>query len=352
MDSHSFQTHIDAALTAFLNEQFYSYQKIGGQTEVIQYLEHIQSVTTGGKRIRPYLTWSILSHYKPTAKLEDHVMLLAALELFHVFCLIHDDVMDESSERHGTHTMHAQAAQTLYQNIPEPSRTKVSDSQAILAGDILLNHVFKLFYRYIRTHTLSNTQQLIDTFHTLVDEVCLGQMIDIDLTTKPSPDNETIIQKNILKTARYSFVQPLSLGALIADRADLLPFLSDFGEKLGLLYQIQDDILDVTGNPRTVKKPLFQDVSHNQPTVLSQYILKQSDHYKTAFEKHLGKPVTPEDYSTLKSIYVESGALAHAQSLVSRLEEELPELFASHAISEADQTFYTQTIALVHDRQK
>lgn len=350
MDSLTFQTRINTQLATLLVEQSAHYRALGGTPEIVGYLEHLQAVTAGGKRVRPYLTWSLLSHYAPDEQFLNHSLLLVSLELFHVFCLVHDDVMDEADFRHGTQTMHTYAAKNLYTAVKEPQRTRISDSQAILSGDILFNTVFKLFYQYIFTVEPTKAKLLSESFHTLVDEVCLGQMIDIDLTTKDQPAAEAIILKNILKTARYSFVQPLSLGAIVAGRRELLPFLSDFGEKLGLLYQIQDDILDITGDSEKTKKPLFQDVTQKQPTILSQHIQSVNNEYKIMFNTYLGKPIPETAYADLRNIFEASGALEKAQGMIGHIEKELRVLFNTHQISETDQTFFAQLMELIHNR--
>jgi len=350
MDSQTFQTQINTSIASQLSGQTARYRALGGTPEIITYLEHLQAVTSGGKRIRPYLTWSVLKHYSPDQHFENHQLLLVSVELFHVFCLIHDDVMDESDYRHGTQTMHAFAQSTLYKLAEKPNQKRTSGSQAILAGDILFNTVFKLFYEYVSTVGQTTGKALSETFHTLVDEVCLGQMIDIDLTTKDKPDEKTITLKNILKTARYSFVQPMALGVIVANRNDLLPFLSAFGEKIGLLYQIQDDMLDVIGDPQKTKKPLFQDVTQKQPTILSHHILAQEGALKERFGEYLGKPVSPEDQQDLLSIFEQSGALSYAQTTINRLEKELLELYAIHQLSDGDKAFFNKLVDLIRNR--
>jgi geranylgeranyl diphosphate synthase type I len=352
MDNQTFQTYINSNLKKVMGEQIAHYESLGGPSDITHYLQHLSAVIEGGKRIRPYLTWSIIKHYAPQERFEDHSLLLVSLELFHVFCLIHDDVMDESDVRHGKKTMQAHAAEELYKDVLEPRRMRVSDSQAILAGDILFNTVFKLFYQYITLTESSKARSISKTFHTLIDEVCLGQMIDVDLTTKEVTTEETIILKNILKTARYSFVQPLSLGALVANRVDLLPFISSFGEKLGLLYQIQDDILDINGDPEKTKKLLFQDVTQKQSTILSHYIKSGNNEFTQQLNSYLGKPVTQNQYAELRDMFENSGALLYAKNMITDIQSQLKDLFKAEGLSESDQAFFQAIIKIIENRSK
>ena len=350
MDLKTFQTTLSTHTQSTLANHLEQYQTLGVPAPLLLYLKHLAVLASGGKNIRPYLTWSILKHYAPEENFKEHEQLLVAIELFHLFCLIHDDVMDESLLRHGVNTMHAEAALALYPTIPSPARDMLAKNQAILAGDMLLNVVFKIFYEYAGNGDSPLDSKLRHCFHTLVDEVCLGQMIDIDLTTKREPKTETIFLKNILKTARYSFVHPLSLGALVAGNGDKLQFLAVFGEKLGLLYQIQDDIFDVMGDFEQLKKPLFQDVAQMQPTILTQHIHTRGGEHQRQLISLLGNTVAAEDYALVQKLFVDSGAVAHAEALSLVLEKELSELSTTFTLNEKDQEFFQNICSLIINR--
>lgn len=349
LDIAAFQAEINTNLKTFLQKEFLSYQKISSHKEVGGILAHIGNVSAGGKRLRPLLVWSIYKQENKDAKPEDIMSLLLAVELFHIFCLIHDDVMDEASLRHGVPTLQALAHDSLYRNVPQGGQ-RIADNQAILAGDIVFNSVFKLFTTFVSTQPRISSK-LLDVFHLLIDEVCIGQMIDVHLTAQKLVLDADIVEKNRLKTAYYSFARPLHLGVIVAGRSDLLAFVLEFGEQMGLLYQIQDDLLDITGNAHETKKPLFQDIAQNQHTLLSNFVRAQGAEQTAVLECFVGKTLTVEDTITLQELFSSCGAIAYANELIDQSAAGAEALIERHTLSETDGELFRQLLGLILKRK-
>jgi geranylgeranyl diphosphate synthase type I len=347
-DIVDFQTELNSQLDSFLQEEFLSYQKISNHPEVGGILEHIQSVSRGGKRVRPYLVWSLYTANRPNAALTDIAPLLLAVELFHIFCLIHDDVMDEAMVRHGVPTIQQFAKTSFYQS-HTTSATKISDNQAILAGDIVFNSVFKLLNRFSATNP-TDAPSIITTFHTLIDEVCIGQMIDVHLTAQTTVTDEALAEKNKLKTAYYSFARPLHLGVIVSGREELLPFALAFGEKMGTLYQIQDDLLDITGNAHNTKKPLFQDVVQNQHTLLSNFVRSTDQESAQLLDSFCGKTLSESDTTVLKDLFTTSGAIAYTEQIIETTISEITDLMETYELNDVDRSLFSNILSLIIKR--
>ncbi len=120
----TFKEKIDKALDCFLRGELKNIKKITDHQKTLFLLEHLRAVSAGGKRLRPFFVFSLYKLDNKKGSPEDIIDLLLAIELFHVFCLVHDDVMDEASERHGVPTVHAEALHKLYTDHPLGKKNK------------------------------------------------------------------------------------------------------------------------------------------------------------------------------------------------------------------------------------
>ncbi len=191
-------------------------------------LAHVVTLLREGKRLRPYLVYV---GYGGTGELSgDLLSACIGYELFHSFALIHDDVIDEDVERRGIATLHVEARKIRHD-------VHIANSLAILVGDMLFSWSRDFL-------ALARAQKVIDE---MVDEVCLGQIIDVLIAGRAQVSLPEIDLMMELKTARYSFIRPLQLGAVLRGAAsDELAFYERFGRAAGLAFQIQDDSFDRT----------------------------------------------------------------------------------------------------------
>nr|HMP32531.1 polyprenyl synthetase family protein [Saprospiraceae bacterium] len=171
-----------------------------------------------------------------------------AVELFHNFTLVHDDIMDVATLRRGHHTAHV----------------KFGVDAAILTGDVMLIKCYELLMRYPDDKALS----LIRIFNKMAVELCEGQRLDMDFEKKDQVSIPDYIEMITLKTS-VLLGASLQMGAVVADaNIDEQNSIYEFGKNIGIAFQIQDDILDVYGDQADVGKKKAGDIIQNKKTYL------------------------------------------------------------------------------------
>jgi geranylgeranyl diphosphate synthase type II len=218
----------------------------------------------GGKRIRPALCLlgnELFDEIQP-----DAFHAANAIELFHNFTLIHDDIMDKAPLRRGMPTVH----------------TKYSDSAAILAGDVMLIHS----YDYLNRITGKYRTKIINVFNKAAREVCEGQQLDMDME-QMQPEQvkyEDYVNMIALKTS-VLLAASLQMGAITGGGSDgNQKHLYEFGRNVGIAFQIQDDYLDAFGDPEKFGKKQGGDILINKKTFL---LLKALELCNPAQKQHL-----------------------------------------------------------------
>ena len=202
--------------------------------------------TMGGKRIRPILT--LLAAEKFGAKNQEALPAALAVEIFHNFSLIHDDIMDEAPVRRGKETVHQ----------------KWDTNIAILSGDVLLIKA----YQQLNTYPEKIVKQLHTIFNQTAIEVCEGQQMDMDFENMNAISRSSYLEMIKLKTS-VLLGCALKLGAIIAGANETQQQqLYDYGINMGIAFQIQDDLLDLYGDPSLVGKRVGGDIIANKNTLL------------------------------------------------------------------------------------
>lgn len=227
-------------------------QKINTAVEDIQYntepkklydpIRYILSI--GGKRIRPLLMLMGYNLYRDDV---DAIINNAlALETYHNFTLLHDDLMDKSDMRRGNPTVHK----------------KWNDNTAILSGDTMLIMAYELFNKGMKNDAAWTA------FIEATLGVCEGQQYDIDFETRNDVTEAEYMEMIRMKTSLL-LGYALKIGAMLGggDQEDV-ENLYKFGEKMGLAYQLQDDLLDVYGDPTKFQKKLGGDIVDNKKTFM------------------------------------------------------------------------------------
>lgn len=223
------------------------------------------SVLAGGKRIRPMI---ILETYKMFGEKVSLVHpFMAAIEMIHTYSLVHDDLpaMDNDMYRRGQLTTHA----------------KYGEDMGILAGDALLNYAYETMLTSLTTNTDESTlQNKINAAGYLARKAGIygmvgGQTVDVELTGKPlSKEQLDFIFK--LKTGALIDAAFAVGGILAGVSKDVVLQLSEIGNLVGLAFQIQDDILDVTGTQEVIGKPVLSDEKNNKTTYVTLYGLEKA----------------------------------------------------------------------------
>jgi len=212
-------------------------------------------LSLGGKRMRPALL--LLACDLFGGDVEAAISPALAIEAFHNFTLMHDDIMDNAPLRRGKATVHEQWNKNV----------------GILSGDVMLVHSYKLMMQ-VADHIL---RLVLDIFNTTAVGVCEGQQLDMEFEERNNVGIDEYINMIRLKTALL-LGGALKIGALIggAENKDA-ELLSNFGEHLGIAFQLQDDILDVYGDPEKFGKQVGGDIISNKKTYLLIKALELAD---------------------------------------------------------------------------
>ena len=255
----------------------------------------------GGKRLRPLLCCVAAATFSP--EWQRALPAAVALEIFHNFTLLHDDLMDRSPLRRGQETVFR----------------RWGDNTAILSGDAMSIEAYASMAEIEEKALLG---VIVPLFSQMALEVCIGQQLDMEFETRCEVRPEEYMEMIRLKTS-VLLGASLQIGALIggAQPADALR-LYEAGVQLGLAFQIQDDLLDVYGDEQTFGKPIGGDIIHAKKTLLLLYTLEQLQGDALS-ELHSILALSPEErmgkVDRVRQLYDEAGTRAYAEGEVQRL---------------------------------
>ena len=257
-------------------------------------------LSLGGKRIRPVLMLMAYNIYKENV---DAILPQAAgLETFHNHTLLHDDVMDKADMRRNKPTVH---------NV-------WNENTAILSGDAMLI----LAYRLMAEGLTDKLAEVLHVFTETTMEICEGQQWDMEFETRMDVTVDEYIEMIRLKTS-VLLAAALKIGALMADAPEAeADKLYEFGVKMGLAFQLQDDYLDVYGNPEVFGKNVGGDILCNKKTYMLITALELADDNQ---RQELTRWLTAADYvpaekiSAVTRIYNEVGVDKRCQAIVEDL---------------------------------
>ncbi len=203
-------------------------------------------LSIGGKRIRPVMC--LMANELFDNIHDDAWHAATAIELFHNFTLIHDDIMDKAPIRRGMQTVHE----------------KYGSSSALLSGDVML----VIAYDYLNKVQVPHLKKIIHIFNKTAKEVCEGQQIDMDFEKRESVSFAEYENMIMLKTS-VLLAGSLQIGSIIGGAGDgNQQHLYEFGKNLGLAFQVQDDYLDAFGDPLKFGKQVGGDILGNKKTFL------------------------------------------------------------------------------------
>ena len=256
-------------------------------------------LTLGGKRLRPVLTLMSADFFGGNYKQALDASL--AVEMFHNFSLVHDDIMDNAPLRRGHQTVHE----------------KWDVNTGILSGDAMLILAYQLF----ETYEPKIFMQLAVLFSKTALEVCEGQQYDVDFETRNDVTISQYIKMIEYKTA-VLIGASLQMGAIIAEASQSCQEkIYAFGKNLGIAFQLQDDYLDAFGNPLTFGKQVGGDIIANKKTFLYLTALQKSTPAEAQELSSLfaTMPKDPsEKITAVKEIFVCSGAAKATEDEIAR----------------------------------
>lgn len=256
------------------------------------------TLASGGKRIRP--TLALIAAELFGGKENEVLPAALALEVFHNFTLLHDDVMDRAQVRRGRPTVHV----------------KWDDNTAILSGDQMLIEA----YRLLSGVPADKLPQVLRWFNDMATGICEGQQYDVDFEHSAQVQLADYMKMIELKTS-VLLAYALKIGGYIAGaNAAQQEALYQYGLHIGLAFQIQDDILDVYGDPKTFGKAIGGDICCNKKTFLLLTALSKADAASKA-ELNRWLAISDRDQEKIAAVtalYDRLGVRAEAESVMDK----------------------------------
>ena len=301
------ETQIETAIKELFEELTFTAQP-AGLYDPLRYMMEI-----GGKRIRPRLCLTTYALYKEGLG-EDILSPAAALEVFHSFTLIHDDIMDKAPVRRGVPTVYK----------------KWDENTAILSGDVMSIESYKLIAKAPATVL----PQALNLFSTTAAQVCEGQQYDMDFENMESVPMTDYLKMIGLKTA-VLIACSAKMGAIIAGAGEReCDLLYKFGYDLGLAFQIADDWLDTYGDPAVFGKSIGGDILNNKKTWLLTRAFEKAGDMKEQLLAAMDMPINTDvekaaKISAVKDIYDALGVGEEAKQEIARLHGQAMESVAA-----------------------
>lgn len=298
-----------------------------GLYEPIEY-----TLAAGGKRVRPQLAMIGCQLFDGN---ENEVLPAAlALEVFHNFTLLHDDVMDKAEVRRGRPTVHV----------------KWDENTAILSGDQMLIEAYKL----LSNVPAAKLPTVLQLFNKMATEICEGQQYDVDFESQEAVNIEEYLHMIRLKTS-VLLGTALQIGAYIAGAdQEAQRAIYDFGINVGLAFQIQDDILDVWGDPATFGKAVGGDIACNKKTFVFLTALQMADiDHRKKLENWYSRVLTDntQKIAAVKDIFEAVGVRKVCEAKVNDYTEtamailaNLPQNAATKELRKLAQQLHTRTV--------
>ena len=318
----SYQTaFLDYLETQFLNE------KPDSLYDPMRYILQL-----GGKRIRPVL--ALIAADAVGDDFKKALPAALAVEVFHNFSLVHDDIMDEAPLRRGQATVHE----------------KWDANTGILSGDAMLVKA----YQCLDAYPAALFKELTQLFSKTAQEVCEGQQHDMDF-----PQQDNVSKAEYLHMIEYKTAVllgcSLQMGAMVGglSREESQPFY-DFGIQLGLAFQLQDDYLDAFGDPLSFGKQVGGDIIENKKTLLYLLALEKADEAQQRQLKEFfqSQPADPtKKIATVKALFKATKADLAIQDLMAQYTDKALQQVEKFAINEDKKVLFKQFAKALMERK-
>jgi geranylgeranyl diphosphate synthase type I len=324
---NKYKEEIKNFLDDFLSKQEKNIAKISLDDKVFHTLKNF---LWRGKMARAnllILTYEIMQDNLVDKSSKNVLSLASALELIQAGLLIHDDIIDQDQQRRGQDSIwHYYASQNSQYN------QHYGQSQAICVADL----AFFMANQLIAQTRLSNQQSFTiqQLINREISQVILAEMLDAQLAlNEQTPSLEQIMEMNLYKTARYTFSLPLILAAHLAKQSPaLINDLSQIGEKIGLIYQMQDDYLGIFGDSKKTGKPILSDIKEGKKTIFYYYLINNkqlvSKEKKLLNSCFTSKKISQKNSEALKKLFKNYSLQAVTQQ-IKKIEREALDLIKS-----------------------
>lgn len=314
-----FKARVDPYIVAYFDAAI---AEAGKEDELVE--EALTAVKelalAGGKRLRP----AFMYHGYLASGGDDEEKILktsVAVELLHLFLLVHDDIIDRDDMRHGISTLHQKYAEIGRKYFPTEDTDHFGMSIAIIMGDMLMAFGNDIIFRseFLPDRILRALSRL----QKVVSYTVIGQGRDIFMEYKKEASEEEILLMYRNKTAQYTVDGPIQLGAILAGISDTLSRRwSEYSIPVGIAFQIRDDILGVFGTEAKLGKPVGSDIEEGKLTLLtSRAIINGTSAEQKELRRilSLGTALTSADIDRFRSIIRDTGALSYAETKMQKL---------------------------------
>ena len=333
-----FKQKVDPMLDAFFERVIAENKDVDKNiTDAIKYARKI--TMSGGKRARAAFVYYgyISAGGKERKKI---IQASISIELIHSFLLMHDDIIDKDSLRHGVKTTHIHYSEMAKKYFKNKDQIHFGNSMAIIIGDMLNSLGNRALFE-----SKFSPELIIKALHRMQDIVSstiIGETEDVMIENYGKATEAEIINMYKNKTAKYTIEGPLHLGAILAGADQkFLRMLSAYSIPAGIAFQIQDDILGVFGNINKTGKPVGSDVRQGKQTLLVVKALENANSaQKEILRKCLGNDsLTQNDLNQFRIVITETGSLEYAQKLAQKLISEAKQKIDRVAITEESKYF-------------
>jgi geranylgeranyl diphosphate synthase, type I len=301
-------------------------------------VEEAIEATSGGKRLRGTLVKLGFDLARGDGVVNN---VAAAVEIFQTSLLIHDDIVDQSKSRRGRVTTYRKLGGDHY-----------GKSQALTLGDAGFFLGFNILLKSDFPPELK--EKALRLFNDSLSSTSLGQLLDIEV-----PHSKEVLERDImdiyyLKTAHYTFIGPLLLGASLGGGSDeLVSLLEEFGKNLGIAFQIQDDILGVFGEEDRTGKSATSDIEEGKATLLLSYALDKANSEQKKILGFYGKgQTTDKNIKEIREVFTSTGALDYARQTALDYTDRAKGLILKIATEDKMQNLLTQMADFLIKREK
>lgn len=295
---------------------------LGVSDELAPLVASVRAAAAGGKRLRAaFCLWGARGA-AGGREVRGAVEAGAALEMFHLAALVHDDLMDHSDERRGVPTVHRTFAARHAEDDGIGDGADFGSAVAVLAGDLCLTWSDDLLAEAAAVAVDTAAARAVWT--EMRDQVLAGQFLDVLGQTRRTTDPEEAGRVVRFKSAKYTVEHPLLLGGTLGGADDaLLMRYSSFGLSVGEAFQLRDDVLGVYGDPGVTGKPAVDDVRQGKRTLLVAWAEDTATPAQRAvLHRRLGDPTADERaVAEVREVLDATGALDRVEARIADLVE-------------------------------
>ncbi len=344
-----FKKEFDKQLLAFLAAKKIEAAEINPEAAVLVE-EIIRFSESGGKRVRPAFLYS--GYVAAGGKSFEAILYTSmAVELLHVFALIHDDIIDNSDLRRGEPTTHKQFEKIHKDKKLLGDKKEYALSSAILAGDLALSFAEEILTT--APFPQERVRRARHFFDQMKEQVLYGEYLDVLGGYRKSLTEDEVLQILDYKTAKYTVERPLHIGAMLAGAEyNLIEMFSRYGIPFGQAFQMQDDIVGTFGSEAEIGKPADSDIKEGKKTLLLARAYQQATREeKKTLDKIVGnKNVSEKEIEQVRSIMKRTGSYDYCVGLAKKLLQQAREVVIDKKLTEEGKWYLLAAVEYLEER--